>query len=107
MCKCTPNIRTPWCGKPGCEKPVDRLSDDSPLADRISFVKSASVVIARRSEINCVMAQNGPTDKVDVDYISVTKIIHELESIIQKHESQIALIRNAFSLLTNTQEEPL
>jgi hypothetical protein len=21
MCKCTPNIRTPWCGKPGCEMP--------------------------------------------------------------------------------------
>lgn len=21
MCKCTPNIRTPWCGKPGCETP--------------------------------------------------------------------------------------
>ena len=19
MCKCTPSIRTPWCGKPGCE----------------------------------------------------------------------------------------
>ena len=21
MCKCTPNIRTPFCGKPGCEWP--------------------------------------------------------------------------------------
>lgn len=21
MCKCTPEIRTPWCGKPGCEIP--------------------------------------------------------------------------------------
>ena len=21
MCKCTPEIRTPWCGKPGCEMP--------------------------------------------------------------------------------------
>jgi hypothetical protein len=21
MCKCTPNIRTPWCGKQGCEVP--------------------------------------------------------------------------------------
>lgn len=22
MCKCTPNIRTPFCGKPGCEEPA-------------------------------------------------------------------------------------
>lgn len=22
MCRCTPEIRTPWCGKPGCETPV-------------------------------------------------------------------------------------
>lgn len=21
MCRCTPEIRTPWCGKPGCEGP--------------------------------------------------------------------------------------
>lgn len=21
MCKCTPGIKTPWCGKPGCERP--------------------------------------------------------------------------------------
>lgn len=21
MCKCTPNVRTPFCGKPGCEEP--------------------------------------------------------------------------------------
>lgn len=22
MCLCTPEIKTPWCGKPGCEKPA-------------------------------------------------------------------------------------
>lgn len=22
MCVCTPNIRTPWCGKPGCQPPT-------------------------------------------------------------------------------------
>ena len=22
MCRCTPEIRTPWCGKQGCERPV-------------------------------------------------------------------------------------
>lgn len=22
MCRCTPEIKTPWCGKPGCEAPA-------------------------------------------------------------------------------------
>lgn len=24
MCKCNPKIRTPWCGKQGCEMPVQK-----------------------------------------------------------------------------------
>lgn len=24
MCKCTPNIRTPFCGRPGCEWPKQK-----------------------------------------------------------------------------------
>jgi hypothetical protein len=33
MCKCTPNIRTPFCGKPGCEWPEqskDQVTPDQP-----------------------------------------------------------------------------
>lgn len=26
MCKCDPNCRTPWCGKPGCEMPEQVIS---------------------------------------------------------------------------------
>lgn len=26
MCKCTPNIRTPFCGKPGCEAPPQKTA---------------------------------------------------------------------------------
>lgn len=29
MCKCTPTIRTPWCGKPGCEAPARVLQAPS------------------------------------------------------------------------------
>lgn len=25
MCKCTPNLRTPFCGKPGCQWPGEAL----------------------------------------------------------------------------------
>ena len=27
MCKCTPGIRTPYCGKPGCEWPKEELNE--------------------------------------------------------------------------------
>lgn len=27
MCQCTPTIRTPWCGKPGCEAPAQKRPD--------------------------------------------------------------------------------
>ena len=33
MCKCTPDVRTPFCGKPGCEWP-----EDVPLACRGEWV---------------------------------------------------------------------
>jgi hypothetical protein len=26
MCWCTPSMRTPWCGKPGCQRPVEPLT---------------------------------------------------------------------------------
>lgn len=29
MCRCTPEIRTPWCGKPGCEAPEQTASMQS------------------------------------------------------------------------------
>ena len=29
MCKCTPNIRTPFCGKPGCEPPPQAVPGES------------------------------------------------------------------------------
>lgn len=32
MCKCNPMIRTPWCGKPGCEMPEQIKKDVETLA---------------------------------------------------------------------------
>jgi len=38
MCKCTPNIRTPFCGKPGCEWPEVKSGDISPeLSGRVDL----------------------------------------------------------------------
>lgn len=30
MCKCTPEIRTPFCGKPGCEWPMQKENVNHP-----------------------------------------------------------------------------
>lgn len=30
MCLCTPNVRTPYCGKPGCEWPKPAPTPDGP-----------------------------------------------------------------------------
>lgn len=51
MCKCTPNIRTPFCGKPGCEWPEQRPSkeSDTPKTDAAAWhtcVTPAEVVKA-------------------------------------------------------------
>jgi hypothetical protein len=35
MCKCTPQIRTPYCGKPGCEVPAQRAREMD-LAEYVS-----------------------------------------------------------------------
>lgn len=35
MCKCTPESRTPFCGKPGCEKPEQDVARNHLAADEI------------------------------------------------------------------------
>lgn len=50
MCKCTPEIRTPFCGKPGCEWPEQQpTSDDSAAgmsAERaVSWVHDAAIAL--------------------------------------------------------------
>jgi hypothetical protein len=35
MCWCTPNLRTPWCGKPGCNPPTAGLpASPQPRTDK-------------------------------------------------------------------------
>lgn len=41
MCICTPNIKTPWCGKPGCERPKP---------DTVEFSTLTAANLARQKE---------------------------------------------------------
>lgn len=59
MCKCTPNIRTPFCGKPGCEWPKDTNKDANPKADpeiqlnHVAFAKAWNTFVFCEQE--CTM----------------------------------------------------
>ncbi len=33
MCKCNPNVRTPFCGKPGCEMPKQMTKKEQSIND--------------------------------------------------------------------------
>jgi hypothetical protein len=76
MCKCTPNIKTPFCGKPGCEMPPQkprqaatpdeaeqlatkavndyltacRVADDTPLGNYLMKLASVTGVIMASAE---------------------------------------------------------
>ena len=48
MCKCTPSIRTPFCGKPGCVWPGKESDTDKHDATR--YRKLRAFLIATRPE---------------------------------------------------------
>lgn len=39
MCKCTPNMRTPFCGKPGCEWPAQKPMEKT-MSQRAEHAKA-------------------------------------------------------------------
>lgn len=55
MCRCTPNLRTPFCGKPGCEWPKQK---EAPQLLRVptTFHSVADVLeTAKQLDLNNVM----------------------------------------------------
>lgn len=58
MCRCTPEIRSPWCGKPGCEWPPNALQTQCDHAYRVRTMqlrtrKQASVVVSIEQAHKC------------------------------------------------------
>lgn len=44
MCKCTPEIRTPFCGKPGCEAPVPpEALQPAKLPKKVNYVGAPAI----------------------------------------------------------------
>ena len=48
MCKCTPNIRTPFCGKPGCKPPPQNVDSAMRHIDRMRTALTADYERAMR-----------------------------------------------------------
>lgn len=70
MCKCTPEIRTPFCGRPGCEPPeqapppgepavVKSIVGEIAAMEYAGDVKAiAAVVIDRDGDVRTLVAYN-------------------------------------------------
>lgn len=58
MCKCTPEIRTPFCGKPGCEWPEKWEQAETQMKELEIIVHAAirsnsGMIILGKSHANC------------------------------------------------------
>ena len=67
MCKCTPNIRTPYCGKPGCESPhPTRIGPQTTeMYDVSDAVQRLLSVLRRNGMATLVCAVDGKVVRVD------------------------------------------
>lgn len=52
MCKCTPNIRTPWCGKLGCEMPEQRQEKIESRFDYIEYNQKSQQLSNERKAVS-------------------------------------------------------
>lgn len=72
MCKCTPEIRTPWCGKPGCEWPE---------AEKTELKASLFKLIEHNSEAQMNFSSHDDTRK----HLTVGKIYAGIKEVHSFH----------------------
>jgi hypothetical protein len=54
VCKCTPTIRTPWCGRPNCQAPKDARKPGTRLYARAKVLPdSPKTVTVMIEECSC------------------------------------------------------
>lgn len=90
MCKCTPSIKTPWCGKPGCEMPEqiapDNVKHPLPKIKHI-FADMDGVIVNFPKGVEKVLAVDlSELDRYEIDeYLGIStsefwKAIDEVET---------------------------
>lgn len=93
MCVCTPNKRTPWCGKPGCEKPSQSppntqsgeealRKDVADVLDQFGFVVSSRRLYSASAEMNAEIVK--ATDSI------VESVLSRSASIKKQHQALLA-----------------
>lgn len=76
MCLCDPRVRTPWCGKPGCQRPeraTIRTSNFTQFKKKVRFNLHV-IVEEKETTIPCV-----------IDIRELSKIALDIEGIICKY----------------------
>lgn len=79
MCRCTPNIRTPFCGKPGCEGPPEwRALRDRPKGVTVKATHDLQSVL---STMKSAKKQGIPMAIWDRDIAALENAIETIEAI--------------------------
>jgi len=93
MCKCDPTLRTPWCGKPGCEMPEQIKEEDIASID----VKNQRAAITWA----IIIAEHLLKNADDLQGVFLSIIIDNLKAA---HETLGVLEQNAESAHRNIQK---
>src|SRR5688572_23692077 len=81
MCKCTPAIRTPFCGKPGCEAPAqanEQCTHGTLAGPSPTEIVESLIRFTQHAEL-CAVSQWKPTDAEDFDVPDCTCGLNLLE----------------------------
>lgn len=71
MCKCTPNIKTPFCGRPGCEVPRQSPEERRQDAFKALITKARDAELTSSEIVDCLrgiaeMNQAGGRARVEI-----------------------------------------
>lgn len=68
MCKCSPSVKTPWCGKPGCEMPEQWEIREQQGLEALAGMDDQSLVDAwRRAFEICARMLKHPEKDADIE----------------------------------------
>ena len=67
MCRCNPAVKTPWCGKDGCEQPGPALLGDAAQNAVLRAAALIDEVVAAEREVAHVRQQREDATKVCLD----------------------------------------
>jgi uncharacterized small protein (DUF1192 family) len=92
MCKCTPEIRTPFCGKNGCEWP--KKGPRPTVAQRYHELTAEGEIDRLRGEVNRLRGACGHMMKTDRLRLPP---VDRLKAQVERLEAEVTRLRQALS----------